>query len=409
MTMDTMTRPAWGRVPHDLQSRAPYLRMPFTREEYAARWQRVGAILDAFDIGVLVVVGRPGDSGFIRYLTNFESYVGDTVVVLNRKGEIALATNSLMRSEPMQSGVWMTCVEDVRPTGNRRYLPNAKPLEELTTDLIADYRTDGASIATCGSVPAALLRALHAAHPGVCFRDLGAEVADIMAVKSTAEIALLRRANVAADRVLDVVLRNLRAGVSENELAGLAYGEMMRLGAEGPSFPLALTAGERTGLKHASPTDYVARDGDMFFIDIGMVLDGYMTDNARSGVLGTPSDLQRAFLEACVEMTAAAATVAGPGVPQSALDDAAFAVASEYGFSQDYYFRAHGVGTALFLPPRFVPGDEKSLRPGELFSLEPMLVRHGFGTACVENTILITDDGAETLNQNTAQWWNPTG
>jgi Xaa-Pro aminopeptidase len=122
-------------------------------------------------------------------------------------------------------------------------------------------------------------------------------------------------------------------------------------------------------------------------------------------VVGKPSDEQLSFLAVCEEMTATAAALARPGVEQRALDDVAFAVASARGFGDDYYFRAHGVGTALFLPPRFVPGDTRPLRAGEVFSLEPMLVRHGFGTACVENTVLVTESGSEILNCSPAKWW----
>lgn len=398
-----MTRPAWGRVPFDPESRRPWLRMPFDEAEYRARWQRVGDRLAENGLDAVVAYAIPGDGATVRWLTNFESYVGHTAVVVTAAGDCALVTNSLMRAEPMQSSIWMTPVEDVRATGNRRYMPQAKPIDALVLEVLGDYLPARPRVATAGPLPADIGTSLG--------QELGAlpdatvELAELMAVKSEAEIALLRRANQLTDQVLDKVRAHLVPGVSENELAGHAYGEMMRGGGEGPSFPIALVGGPRAGLKHVAPTDYRLAEGDLFFIDFGLIYEGYMTDVARSGVVGRPDAEQRRFLEACIAMTAAAVAVARPGASQSALDDAAFRVAAELGFAEDYYFRAHGVGTALFLPPRFNPGDNRPLRAGELFSLEPMLVRHGYGTACTENTVLITETGAEVVSRAETRWW----
>ena len=57
------------------------------------------------------------------------------------------------------------------------------------------------------------------------------------------------------------------------------------------------------------------------------------------------------------------------------------------------------LGMTTFMAPRFAPGDSTPLRVGEVFSLEPMLVHHGVGTACIENTVLITETGARVLSK----------
>ena len=141
------------------------------------------------------------------------------------------------------------------------------------------------------------------------------------------------------------------------------------------------------------------------FIDFGLLYKGYVTDNSRSGLVGRGTAEQRRFLETGLEMTAAAVAVSRPGAPQSALDDAAFRVACDAGYRDMYWCRAHGVGTTTFMQPRFAPGDQTPLRAGEVFSLEPMLVHHGVGTSCVENTVLITETGARVLSRATERWW----
>ncbi len=397
------TRPPWGRVPFDMHTREPWLRVPFARSEYEARWHRIAAVLDAAGVDAIVVTGGPGDCGLLRYVTNFESYVGYSAAIITRKGECALATNSLMRGEPMHSSIWMTYVEDVRPTMPRRYAPQAPSLEAKVTEVLGDYRVTGGRIAYAGTLGRELWAALEQAAPaGVV--DFSAQLNDVMRIKSAAEIALLTQANAVAAEAFRQVRAALRPGVTETRLAAIAFAAMMEGGAEGPSFSLALAGGPRSGLKHVLPSHYALRQGDIFFMDFGLVLEGYVTDNARTAIVGRGSPEAIRFVETAERMTEAAIAAVAPGTSQSVLDDLAFAVACDAGFAEDYYFRAHGVGTTLFQPPRFYPGEHETLRVGEVFSLEPMLARLGFGSACVERTLVVTEAGCQRLGHDDGIW-----
>lgn len=404
MKIDMGTRPAWGRIPYDIENRRPWLKAPFPETEYSRRWTALGERLKSRGIGAAVVFAGPGDTGAVRYLTNFESYVGNTAVVVTADGRCAIATNSLMRAEPMQSSIWMTHVQDVRPTAPKRYARNAKPLETLVCEILSDYLGEGGDIATVGTVGKSFVETILDKRPGTRLVEFGDELSALMALKSQSEIDLLRRANELVVDVFSAVRDEIAIGVTETHLAGVAFEAMMAGGSEGPSFSLALVAGARGGLKHALPSDYRMRSGDILFIDFGLLFEGYVTDNARTAIVGKPSRDALDFVRAADAMTEAALAVARPGVAQSELDDAAFAVACERGFRSDYYFRAHGVGTTLFQPPRFTPGSTTPLVQNEIFSVEPMLVRHGFGSACVERTVLISTNGAEVLDVGPGIW-----
>lgn len=390
------TRPKWGRVPFDLPAREAWLDVPFELAEYEARWEKTAHKLREQGLDALVVMGRAGDCAGVRWLTNFESYVGTTYVVITAKGECVIATNSLMRAEPMQSGIWMTHVTDIRITSPKRYAPEARTLDALLQDVLGDYGISNGKIGCVGTKPDLATAYL--------FSDFSDDLADLCAQKSDAEILVLRKANAIASEVFSEIRTAASIGVNETRLAGVAFKTMMDLGAEGSSFSLSLVGGARSGLKHALPSAYALQDGDILFVDFGLIYQGYVTDNARTGIVGKPTAQTRAFVETAAEMTTAAIAAAGPNVAQSAVEQAAFKVASDNGFLNDYYFRAHGVGTGLFGPPRFHPGCSTQLRPNEIFSLEPMLVRHGFGSACVERTLLINDTGVEVLDTDEGIW-----
>jgi len=397
-------RPAWGRYPHALEDRLSWLRCPFSELEYKSRWQKIATHLRDKNLGAMVAFGQPGNCGVVRYLTNFDSYVGNTVVVISSAGDCIIATNSLMRAEPMQSSIWMTRVRDVRVTSPKRYAPTAPELKVLIQEIFQDYGLQNSKIGTVGKFEHGFFDREDASQPIQELEVFDTDFAALSAIKSDEEIAIIRRANAAASDVFSSVRAATKIGVTETHLAGVAFETMMKAGAEGTSFSLALVAGARSGLKHVLPSDYSIQSGDILFIDFGLILDGYVTDNARTGIIGPASDEARRFVETAEGMTQAAISVAGPGVPQHVLDDQAFAIACENGFRDDYYFRAHGVGTTLFQQPYFHPGSADPLRANEVFSLEPMLVRLGYGSACVERTLLVTQTGVEVLDTGPGIW-----
>ncbi len=402
--MTSNVRPAWGRVPYDMPSRTPWLRVPFTREEYADRWRRVGEAMGQGGLRAVVVLGGPGDSGLLRYLTNYDSNAGYTAAVVTPDGRCAMATNSLLRGEPMHSGVWMSYVEDVRPTMSRRYNPSAPTLEEKVAEVLSDYGAEGGSIGFAGMANRDMWMVLNRVSNGRVV-DFSAELNETMTIKSPAEVELLRRANTVSEQAYAAIRAEMKAGVTEMHLAGVAFEVAMGSGAENLSFPMALVGGPRGGLKHVLPTDYALREGDMVFMDFGLVFDGYVTDNAKTAVVGHGSEDVLHYVRTADDMTKASVAAIKPGVAQNVIDDVAFEVACEAGLSDDYYFRAHGVGTTLFQFPRFFPGDGTTLREGQVFSLEPMITRLGFGGACVERTILVTKDGCELLGGTTDGVW----
>src|SRR3989304_5425840 len=105
----------WGRVEYAWGQRGRWSELPFPDEEYAARIEKVGALLRGEGLDGLVVHGNRADRAAIRYLSNFEDfYGGDTLVVLPLAGEVGLATNAIMHGEPMHSGVQGTWLGDVR-------------------------------------------------------------------------------------------------------------------------------------------------------------------------------------------------------------------------------------------------------------------------------------------------------
>ena len=89
------------------------------------------------------------------------------------------------------------------------------------------------------------------------------------------------------------------------------------------------------------------------------------------------------------------------GVTIESLMDAAEKVAENKGFAHLYYAKGfgHGIGTNKAELPKLASGTGETLEENMVFSLEPMLVETGLGTAVVEDMIRVTKDGYEILSK----------
>jgi Xaa-Pro aminopeptidase len=135
-----------------------------------------------------------------------------------------------------------------------------------------------------------------------------------MAIKSEAEIGILRRAARAADAALTAVMEAAREGVSEYELSALANAALFGCGAEETAFPIALASGPRAGFKHVPPQDRRLRAGDWLYVDLGCRIQGYYSDASRNRVVGSPTREQRDFCQANLEIVHACVEAMRPGV-----------------------------------------------------------------------------------------------
>jgi Xaa-Pro dipeptidase len=193
--------------------------------------------------------------------------------------------------------------------------------------------------------------------------------------------------------------------MTERELRAEAVYAMLKAGAD--LTIAALTSGPRAGLKHADPSDRRIEDGDMLFVDICAPHEGYASDVARTGVIGQANDQQRKMLETALEMRDSVVAAVKPGARICDLQQIAEGIAGRRGLA-DYYYPTgfgHGIGTSMVESPILFPDNEARLEENMVFSLEPMIVIEGVGTAVFEDMILVTSDGSEFLSDASTSTW----
>jgi Xaa-Pro aminopeptidase len=203
-----------------------------------------------------------------------------------------------------------------------------------------------------------------------------------------------------------IAVEQCRPGATEWAVAAEAHRACFAQGGE-LSFQSAVTAGPGAGLKHCAPTNRPMQQGDMVFIDMAARYKGYYADVSRCTVVGTPSAEQRRMLDTAYEMFQAVVAAIRPGVYVPDLHTIANGIARRAGYDEEIMPKGfgHGLGTSLFERPDVRMVSETVLEPGMIFALEPMLVRHNFGTAVVEETVLVTEEGSELLSGSPLVTW----
>lgn len=244
------------------------------------------------------------------------------------------------------------------------------------------------------------LKFLEHAAPGAQFASGEAVFAGLRMSKDADEIAAMRRATQIAQDALLATLPAIREGVTEKAIASELVLQLLRAGSDGelPFAPI-VAGGPNSANPHAVPTDRPLQRGDLLIIDWGASWSGYMSDLTRTfGIGELEPELRR--IHAIVEAANAAGRAAGkPGLPAGAVDAAARGVidSQEYG---EYFFHrtGHGLGMETHEPPYMFAGNPAVLAEGMTYTVEPGIYLAGRGGVRIEDDMVITATGSESLS-----------
>jgi len=222
--------------------------------------------------------------------------------------------------------------------------------------------------------------------------------ADLRMVKGSEELDAMRRAARVAEEAFVAWVPKLRVGMSEREAAALLVGGLLGRGADGLSFSPIVASGPNGALPHATPGDRRFEAGDWIVVDWGARVDGYCSDLTRSVVIGVPAGKLQAVHGIVLSANEAGRAAVGPGEAAEDVDAAARVVVEDAGYGPQFFHRlGHGLGMEEHEPPYIVSGNQLRLRPGMTFTVEPGIYLPGIGGIRIEDDVVVTDVGVESL------------
>jgi Xaa-Pro aminopeptidase len=218
--------------------------------------------------------------------------------------------------------------------------------------------------------------------------------------KDAVELAALRAAGEAIDRVHANMGEWLRAGRTEAQVGADIAVAIVAEGHELAAFVI-VGSGPNGASPHHDLSDRVIERGEVVVVDIGgPVAEGYNSDSTRTYVLGEPRDADvTATYTALQRAQQAAVDVIRPGVTAETVDATARRIITDAGFGDRFIHRTgHGIGLDVHEEPYIIAGNDLPLEPGMAFSVEPGIYLPGRWGARIEDIVVVTEHGVASLN-----------
>lgn len=228
------------------------------------------------------------------------------------------------------------------------------------------------------------------------------EVDSLRQIKDEAEIFLIRRACEIGDKAFTEILNFIKPGRTENEVAAELEYLMRKFGAEKNSFDTIVASGVRGSLPHGTASEKKICAGELVTMDFGAIYGGYCSDMTRTICVGRASDKWKKIYNAVLTAQLYGLEIIKIGVSGKAADEAVRNKLKSFGL--DEYFThslGHSLGIEIHEEPRLSKLSKcESLKKNMIVTDEPGIYIENVGGIRIEDTVLITENGAETLTHS---------
>jgi Xaa-Pro dipeptidase len=376
---------------------------PFVKAEFDARIRGMAAMMEKERLDALLCYASKIVPGSVRYLTGYETRLGihDATYFLAFPGSASpytLFSNASWEHPEEES--WCQSVVTSSDFGN-----------EITKRLNSSVSRLG--VVGYQYLPLPVYLAVKNHFPGIEVIDATEPMMRVRAVKSIAEVEVLRQCAKITDCGGKAFLESVRPGAMERNIAATVESFMKRNGCDEVSYTTQVSCGERTSRVVTYPGDEVVREGDPVQLDCGATYLGYRGDFSRVAVVGHPNTDYQQMLEATAEMYFRILEGIRPGVLSSELSRIGIEVAKSHHLDEYLYrspnhqvgFMGHGIGCHYHDYPDLNPHDQTVLQENMVIVVEPILMRPGLGGVKIEDAVVVTLGGAERLSSCEVRTW----
>ncbi|WP_459914118.1 M24 family metallopeptidase [Enterococcus thailandicus] len=320
----------------------------------------------------------------LRYLTNFTGTTGLAVITLDKAFFI---TDFRYTEQAANQAQGFEIIKNVGPIFDevadlvKRENLNALAFEETTVSFL-EY-----------SVLEEIINAELIPVSGM--------IEELREVKDEEEIAIIEKACSIADMAYDHILKMIRPGMTEIEVANQVDFYMRSLGATSVSFDTIVASGLRSAMPHGVASDKVIEQGDLITLDFGCYYQGYVSDMTRTFAIGDPGEKLKEIYQIVLDAQLAVLDAAKPGLTGIQLDAVARDYITKYGYGEAFgHSTGHGIGLEIHEGPNVSSRAEKQFVPGNVITDEPGIYLPGIGGVRIEDDLLITKEGNRVLTHS---------
>ena len=278
----------------------------------------------------------------------------------------------------------------------------------ITAELVSSVAPSSRVIAVGDQMWARFLVDLMPLLPNTQYRRSVDVIGSLRMRKDSAEIEALR----AAGSAVDIIAGDLQAGRialvgrTEAQVSADLSARIIAQGHDVVNFAI-VAAGENAASPHHHPGSRVIQPNEIVLCDFGGTMNGYCSDITRCVYTGEPSSEVAEAYAVLFEAEAAAVRAATVGTPCEEVDAVARRVITAAGFGEYFIHRTgHGIGLDAHEDPYIVSGNSLALEAGHAFSIEPGIYMPGKWGMRLEDIVVATVDGPDSMNHADHHLWS---
>lgn len=223
----------------------------------------------------------------------------------------------------------------------------------------------------------------------------------LRAGKDQEEIALMVKAQEITDKAFSEILKFIKPGMTEREIAAKLQYDMLRFGAQRMSFEPIVVTGPNGSLPHGIPGDRKVEPGNFITMDFGCVYGGYCSDMTRTIAVGEPTEEMKKVYSIVLEAQKTGIAAARAGVPGKGIDAAARKVIEDAGYGEYFgHGYGHSVGIEIHESPNASTREETIMPVGAAVSAEPGIYLPGKFGVRIEDVTILKEDGCMDITKS---------
>lgn len=368
--------------------------------EFALRLERASTAARDRGLDVLLVNSNEADFANVRYFSNYWTLFEIAGVAISPQGDAALliGPESETYARDRSKIAKVHKMVEYRESADPAYPGVAvSTFEEVFRDIGVD-QPKRIGVAGYLVTTAPVLDSLRSAFPDATIERADDIMVGMRSIKSEAELACLRRAVEISELAVERVLAEVRPGMTEQQVVGIAQQAMYENGAEYEAHPTYVLSGRNSTHAISRPTPRKLRENELIQLNIGARVSGYSPSVGLPICLGRMSAAQRDLVEFGQEAHAKTMEWMKAGVIAADVANNYHKLFVERGYAKNFlYGPCHGLGMIEVEPPWMESISNYPLRTNMTFQIDTFLYNDDFGLRW-ENGGRVTDDGFDLFS-----------
>lgn len=219
-------------------------------------------------------------------------------------------------------------------------------------------------------------------------------------VKKTGELKNIKRAQKITEKIFETLKKELKAGITEKEIAWRIEVLAHEFGAEGMAFHPIVAMDENSACPHHKNGGKKLKKGDILLIDMGVKYRGYCSDMTRMIFTAEPTEEQKHIYELVLEAQENAIKKLHAGITGKAADNLARGIIKKAGYEKQFsHSLGHGVGLDIHELPNLSQKYVEKFPLGCVVTVEPGVYLGGKFGVRIEDMVLVGKNGAINLTK----------